>query len=100
GDGDGDASRLLLRGRVDRIEGAELGLALQGQDLGDRGRERRLAVVDVTDGADVHVRLGALELLLGHVSLQLLLQSPPSLREPSTGIEPVTSSLPRTCSTD
>ena len=35
-------------------------------DLHDRRRQRRLAVVDVTDRADVHVRLGADELLLGH----------------------------------
>jgi hypothetical protein len=37
-----------------------------GQDLGDGSRERRLAVVDVADGADVDVRLGALELGLRH----------------------------------
>jgi len=34
--------------------------------LGDRGREGGLAMVDVTDGADVHVRLAAVEFLLGH----------------------------------
>ena len=32
------------------------------QDLRDRSRQRRLTVVDVTDGADVDVRLGPLEL--------------------------------------
>jgi hypothetical protein len=36
------------------------------QHLGDRSGQRRLAVVDVTDGADVDVRLGPLELRLGH----------------------------------
>ena len=36
--------------------------------LRDRSRQRRLAVVDVTDRADVDVRLGPLELLLGHGS--------------------------------
>jgi len=40
-----------------------------GQDLGDRRRQRRLAMVDVTDRADVAVRLVALELFLGHVSV-------------------------------
>ena len=35
----------------------------------DGRSERRLAVVDVTDGADVDVGLCALELLLGHLSL-------------------------------
>ena len=66
GDGDGDAALALLGRVVDGVEGAVLGLALQGQVLGDRRRERRLAMVDVTDGADVDVRLGSLELLLGH----------------------------------
>jgi hypothetical protein len=47
----------------------------------------------VTDRADVHVRLGALELLLCHVPVSFDL-------EPTSGIEPETSSLPRTCSTN
>ena len=34
--------------------------------LDDRRRQRRLAVVDVTDRANVHVRLGALEFLFRH----------------------------------
>src|SRR3954452_2848012 len=67
GDGDGDAALTLLGRVVDRIEGAVFGLALQRQVLGDGGGERRLAVVDVTDRADVDVRLVALELLLGHL---------------------------------
>ncbi len=66
GDGDGDPALALLGGVVDRVEGAVLGLALEGQVLGDRRRQARLAVVDVADRADVDVRLGALELLLGH----------------------------------
>src|SRR3712207_7670815 len=36
------------------------------QHLGDRRGERRLPVVDVTDGADVDVRLSPLELRLRH----------------------------------
>ena len=66
GDGDGDAPLPLLGRVVDGVEGAVLRLALEGQVLGDGRRERRLAMVDVTDGADVDVGLGALELLLGH----------------------------------
>ena len=69
GDGDGDAPLPLLGRVVDRVEGAVLGLALEGQVLGDGRRQGRLAVVDVTDGADVDVRLGALELLLGHLAV-------------------------------
>ena len=72
GDGDGDPALALLGRVVDRVEGAVLGRALQGQVLGDRRGQRRLAVVDVADRADVHVRLGALELLLGHVTMSLL----------------------------
>src|SRR5438067_1435549 len=78
---------------VDRVERAKLGLAFQRQGLGDGRGERGLTVVDVTDRPHVHVRLGALELLLGHRSLSLLV-------EPTSGIEPETSSLPRTCSTN
>src|SRR5207244_6640921 len=66
GDGDGDPALALLGGVVDRLEGAVLGLALQAEVLGDGRRQARLAMVDVADRPDVDVRLGALELLLGH----------------------------------
>ena len=66
GDGDGDPALALLGRVVDRIEGAVLGVALQGEVLGDRRGQARLAVVDVADRPDIDVRLGALELLLGH----------------------------------
>ncbi len=42
------------------------GEALRRQDLRQRRRQRRLAVVDVTDRADVDVGLLALEFFLGH----------------------------------
>ena len=64
--GDGDAAGLLLRSVVDLLEGAGLTAVLLGQDLGDGRRQRRLAMVDVTDGADVDVRLVPRELLLRH----------------------------------
>jgi len=66
GDGDGDAALALLGGIVDAVEGTVLGVTLEGQVLGDGRGQARLAVVDVTDGADVDVGLGTLELLLGH----------------------------------
>ena len=75
GDGDGDAALPLLGRVVDRIERAVLGRALQAQVLADGRGQTRLAVVDVADGADVDVRLVALELLLGHVCVGLLLPS-------------------------
>ena len=65
---DRDPALLLLGSVVDLLEALRLGAALGGERLGDRGRQRRLAVVDMTDRADVHMRLIALELLLGHRS--------------------------------
>ncbi len=61
--GDRDPALLLLRSVVDLLERLLLGAALLGEHLGDRRGERGLAVVDVTDRADVHVRLAAIELL-------------------------------------
>jgi hypothetical protein len=64
---DRDAALTLLGRCVDRREVAHRGVgALLGQHLRDRRGQGRLAVVDVTDGADVDVRLCPLELLLGH----------------------------------
>jgi hypothetical protein len=61
---DRDPARLLLRRAVDlviRLEVAEI--------LRDRRRQRRLAVVNVTDRADVHMRLVTLKLCLCHDGL-------------------------------
>ena len=66
GNGDGDAAGALFRRVVDRIERAELRAALHRQHLRDRRRERRLAVVDVTNRAYVHVRLVPLKFRLRH----------------------------------
>src|SRR5699024_8037813 len=68
GDIDRDTALLLLRRVVDRVECSnlvEVGVLLR-QHLGDRRGQRRLSVVDVTDGADVEVRLRPLELGLRH----------------------------------
>src|SRR5262245_65474794 len=67
--GDRDAAGLLLGGVVDLVVGGVLGGALERQDLGDRRGQGGLAVIDVPDGAHVHVRFGPLELLLRHKSL-------------------------------
>jgi hypothetical protein len=64
---DGDAAGTLLRRAVDVIERQGLPAIQFRHHLGERGCQRRLAMVHVTDGADVHVRLGALELFLLHV---------------------------------
>ena len=69
--GDRDAALLLLRSVVDLVEGARLAAVGVRQDLRDGSGQRRLAVVDVTDRADVDMRLVALELLLGHCGVLL-----------------------------
>ena len=63
---DGDAALLLLRRVVDLIVITELGQPLLCQNLGDGRRQCRLAVVHVTDRADVHVGLRTLKSLLRH----------------------------------
>ena len=63
---DRDPAFLLLGGVVDLLEAAGFGATLLGQDRRDGSRQGRLAVIDVTDRADVDVRLVALELLLSH----------------------------------
>jgi translation elongation factor EF-Tu-like GTPase len=68
---DRDAALLLLRSVVDLREALGLAALALGQDGRDRRRKRGLAVVDVTDGADVYVRLVALELLLRHLGVLL-----------------------------
>src|SRR6476661_4934312 len=74
-DRDRDAALLLLRSLVDLVERRERvdRRELVMQHPGDRCRQRRLAMVDVTDRADVDVGLGPLELRLRHCgSLSLL----------------------------
>src|SRR5690606_8310781 len=75
GDRDGDAALTLLGSLVDVVERrllVQVGVGVS-KDLGDCCRHRRLTVVDVTDGSDVDVRLGPLELRLSHLWLLLLL---------------------------
>ena len=63
---DRDPARLFLRRRIDIGIGHRLGSADFRQNHGDRRRERRLAVINVANRADVAMRLGALELFLRH----------------------------------
>ena len=66
-DVDGDAAGGLFRRPVDAV-GRHVGRhPALGEHLGDGRRERGFAVVDVTHGADVQVRLGPLVGLPGHV---------------------------------
>ena len=65
---DRDPAGLLLGGVVDRLKRPHLGAVaeLVVEHLGDGRGQRRLAMVDVTDGADVDMGLIALELGLRH----------------------------------
>jgi hypothetical protein len=68
-DVDGNSTLALFRRRVDGSEVAlHVGVRreLVSKHLRDRCGERGLAVVNVTDGSDVDVRLGPLELGLSH----------------------------------
>src|SRR6185312_12947985 len=66
--GDRDTAGLLFRRLVDLVKrGVRVQVReLVVQDLGDGRSQRRLTVVDVTNGADVDVRLSPLELRLRH----------------------------------
>src|SRR5207253_5053689 len=72
---DCDPALPLLGRVVDRVEVAYLRARdpLLRQDLRDRGGQGCLAVVDVTDRADVEMRLRAFKLLLCHLSIPPLL---------------------------
>ena len=61
-----DAARLFFRRLVDLVVSGEGRPARLRQDLGDRRRQRRLAMVNVTNRADVAVRLVARKFFLGH----------------------------------
>lgn len=60
GSRDGDTTLALLRSLVNGTIVEEVGETLLGLSLGDSGGKGGLAVIDVADGANVDVRLGAL----------------------------------------
>src|SRR5881227_1447916 len=65
--GNGDAALPLFRRVVNRVKGAELDLGIVlAQYLGNGRSEGGFAVVNVTNGAHVHVRLGAVKFFLCH----------------------------------
>src|SRR5690606_11832807 len=63
---DGDAACLFFGSRVDLGVVTRFAAELSRQNSGDCRGERGLAVVNVTDGAYVDVRLGALKLAFCH----------------------------------
>jgi hypothetical protein len=65
-DSDSDAALALFRRLVDLIKGGELGQFLGCQHPRNRRRQGRFAMVDMTDGTDVEMRLGPLKFGLAH----------------------------------
>ena len=63
---DRDSAGLLFRRLVDFVVTHSLRLAEGGQHHRDGSGQGRFAVVNVADGANVDMRLGALKLLLRH----------------------------------
>jgi hypothetical protein len=66
GDGDGDAALALFGRFVNLVEGGVLGQFGGGQDFGDGRRQGGFAMVDVADGAHVHMRFGSFKSPLCH----------------------------------
>ena len=67
---DRDAAGLLFGGLVDLIVsgvGGGIGVS-HSQNLGDGGGEGGLAMVDMTDGADIYMGLGSFKFLLRHLN--------------------------------
>ena len=64
---DGNAALTLLRSLINAGVVGVLGLALQGQPLGDGSGQSGLAVVNVANGADVDMGLRSLKFLLSHL---------------------------------
>ena len=65
--GDGDTTFAFLGRVVDLVELLDLATLARRADLGHRRGQRGLAVVHVSDRADIDVRLGSFESLFGHV---------------------------------
>src|SRR5450759_999367 len=72
-----DPARLLFRRIVDRIKRPEIRPALHRQDLRDRRRQRRLAVVNMPNRPHVHMGLRAFKYCFRHADLALLLDGCP-----------------------
>src|SRR5438094_747856 len=67
------AAALRLGRLCDLVVGDELRPALVRRHLGERRGQSGLPMVDVPDGADVHVRFAAIEFFFGHVVYVLLI---------------------------
>ena len=108
---DRDAALSFFWRFIDLIVGKKLAPCPLFENFGDRRSQSRFAMIDVTDRADVQVWFFALKFLSCSSHPPMIYQSISSnvskfarsnhsSNKPRSGIEPLTSSLPRTCSTD
>ena len=74
---DRDAAGLLFRSLVDLVVSGELSRVriAQGQNLGDRSSQGSLAMVNVTNGADIDMGLASVKHLLCHKNILLIFQN-------------------------
>ncbi|GAA07738.1 hypothetical protein ATPR_0743 [Acetobacter tropicalis NBRC 101654] len=70
--GNGDATSAFFRSSIDLVVCFEVSTAAFCQRLRDSSRQRRLAMVNVADGADVAVRFIPLKFSLSHFSTPYL----------------------------
>jgi hypothetical protein len=63
------AAALRLRRLGHLVVRDEFAPALVSRDLGERRGQRRLAMIDVSDRAHVHVRFAAVEFFFGHLTV-------------------------------
>ncbi len=63
---DGDTALTLFGSVIDLIEGLVLARTASSHNLGNSGSQRGLAVVDVTDGADINMGLCSFKFFFCH----------------------------------
>ena len=68
----GNAALALFRSLIDILKRSKVGMSsamrpvVAGQGLGNSGSQRCFAVVNMTDSADIYMRLSTLKLFLSH----------------------------------
>ena len=95
----GDSALLFFRGGIDFVVSLDITAShFLRKDHCDRCGESGLSMVNVADRTDIHVRLGPFKLFFGHL-IACCGSFVRFAQKLMAGIEPATSSLPRTRST-
>ena len=64
---DGDTTLALFRSLIDGAVIGVVSTALHGEELGDRGGQGGLTMVDMADGTDVYMGFRSFKFLLSHL---------------------------------